>query len=86
MNIQFKVGDGGEGWIEKSKFSRILITAEEAELPFKLIEQMSIGGKMILPLNGRLCSIFRTTEGHQLEDLGPARFVPFVTGAAQRKR
>lgn len=86
LNIQFKIGDGGEGWVEKAPFSRILITAEAEHVPLKLVGQLEVGGKMLLPMKGRLCSILRTAEGHEIEDLGPARFVPFVTGAAHRNR
>lgn len=86
LNIQFRIGDGGEGWPERAPFTRILVTAEADHVPATLVEQLSLGGKMLVPIKGRLCSILRTLEGHEVEDLGPARFVPFVTGAAHRKR
>jgi protein-L-isoaspartate(D-aspartate) O-methyltransferase len=79
-NIQFLTGDGGDGWLAKSPFTRILVTAEADHVPKELVEQLSLGGRMLLPMKGRLCAILRTIDGFETEDLGPARFVPFVIG------
>ena len=78
--VSFRTGDGGLGWPEHAPFDRILLTAEATELPQTLIGQLELGGIMVLPMQGRLYRLMRTLAGHDLDDLGPARFVPFVGG------
>jgi protein-L-isoaspartate(D-aspartate) O-methyltransferase len=81
LNVQYKTGDGGEGWPEMAPFTRILITAEADKLPEVLYSQLAIGGRMIVPLKGRLTAVTRNEKGPDLADLGPAAFVPFITKA-----
>ncbi len=78
-NVQCRTGDGAAGWPEVAPYTRILVTAEAPEVPATLLEQLEPGGIMVLPMRGRLCRILRTIEGHELEKLGTARFVPFVS-------
>ena len=49
-NIHIKVGDGHQGWPEKSPFDAIIVTAAGVDIPTPLISQLKVGGKMILPL------------------------------------
>lgn len=79
LNVHYRTGDGGEGWLDKAPFTRILITAEAERLPETLLAQLADDGQMILPLQGRLCAVRRKRGKPAVEDLGPARFVPFVT-------
>jgi protein-L-isoaspartate(D-aspartate) O-methyltransferase len=78
-NVHYRTGDGGAGWSEKAPFTRILVTAEAEQLPRVLFEQLAEGGHLILPLAGRLCRVIRQGDEPVTTDLGPARFVPFVT-------
>ena len=48
-NISAKSGDGYQGWKEHAPFDAILITAATPEIPAPLIEQLKVGGKMVLP-------------------------------------
>jgi protein-L-isoaspartate(D-aspartate) O-methyltransferase len=48
-NIQFKVGDGAQGWPEHAPFDRILVTAAPELLPAALIQQLKPGGRMVVP-------------------------------------
>jgi len=89
-NITAKVGDGAEGWTEQAPFDRIIVTAAAASVPLKLVEQLKVGGLMIVPVGapgGRgeqnLVRIERTEEGVQREELMPVRFVPLVEGVAR---
>ncbi|HMM13568.1 MAG TPA: protein-L-isoaspartate(D-aspartate) O-methyltransferase [Parvibaculum sp.] len=89
-NITAKVGDGAEGWTEQAPFDRIIVTAAAASVPLKLMEQLKVGGLMIVPVGapgGRgeqnLVRIERTEEGVQREELMPVRFVPLVEGVAR---
>ena len=78
-NVHFRTGDGGAGWPESAPFTRILVTAEADKLPLTLFEQLAEGGHLILPLGGRLVRVVRNGDKPMTTDLGPARFVPFVT-------
>jgi protein-L-isoaspartate(D-aspartate) O-methyltransferase len=85
-NITTRVGDGHKGWPEQAPFSRIIVTAAAAEVPGTLVDQLSAGGVMVVPVGqtGRdqsLLRLHRDEEGHLHEQaLGPVRFVPLVQG------
>ena len=49
-NIHIKIGDGHQGWPEKSPFDAIIVTAAGPDIPNTLARQLKVGGKMILPL------------------------------------
>jgi len=49
-NIFYKTGDGSEGWAEHAPFDRIIVTAAAEKLPQDLVEQLSCGGRMIVPV------------------------------------
>lgn len=87
-NVTQMVGDGIKGWPNQAPFDRIIVTAAAKEVPTALIEQLAIGGIMILPLedtpmNQDLVRITRTEEGCTQEELLPVRFVPLVEGIAR---
>lgn len=52
-NVEFKVGDGSEGWEEHAPYDRIIVTAAAREVPEPLAEQLGRGGKMIIPVGQR---------------------------------
>ena len=49
-NIHYRIGDGSEGWAEHAPYDRIMVTAAPKELPITLIDQLTVGGIMILPV------------------------------------
>ena len=82
-NIVMRVGDGSLGWPEAQPFDRILMACVSPQVPTVLLEQLAIGGKMILPVsqsadNQTLLRITRTESGFQTENLGDCRFVRLV--------
>lgn len=81
-NVYGLIADGYEGWPEKSPFDAILITAASKGIPSPLVEQLNLGGRLIMPLQeGKVQTLVRftkTNEGLQREDLLPVAFVPFV--------
>ncbi|OUS11373.1 protein-L-isoaspartate O-methyltransferase [Rhodospirillales bacterium 47_12_T64] len=84
-NVTTKLGDGYKGWREQAPFERIIITAAPKEIPQALLEQLAIGGILVLPLgsqgnNQELIRITRTESGFDQENLGGVRFVPLVHG------
>jgi protein-L-isoaspartate(D-aspartate) O-methyltransferase len=80
-NIQYRVGDGYAGWPEEAPFDAVIVTAAPEEVPQALIDQMKIGGRMVVPV-GRyfqdLQVITRTEDGIRTEDAGGVRFVPMI--------
>ncbi len=83
-NISFRHDDGGWGWELKAPFDGILVAAAPTELPMMLLEQMAVGGVMVIPIGkyGRqeLQRVTRTPEGYEVEELEMVNFVPFLSG------
>ncbi len=86
-NITTRIGDGSLGWKEQAPFERIIVTAAAHDIPPILVEQLAIGGIMVVPVNDgrdehdqRLLRVTRTKEGIETEELGITRFVPLVEG------
>jgi len=87
-NITTKFGDGSKGWVEQAPFDRIIVTAAAIDIPPILVDQMSMGGIMVVPIGDdqhdqRLVKVIRTLNGTEISDLGWVRFVPFVEGEAR---
>lgn len=85
-NIVTRVGDGIKGWKEAAPFERIIVTAAAAEIPQALLDQLSPGGIMVIPVGGNvvdqlLYKIKKNQDGTtQTERLMTVRFVPLVEG------
>jgi len=85
-NICVRVGDGYKGWPDKAPFDAIIVTAAPPELPQPLLDQLKIGGRMIVPVGNirqQLVFIQRTENGYEEKIMLPVAFVP-MTGEAQR--
>jgi protein-L-isoaspartate(D-aspartate) O-methyltransferase len=50
MNVAIKIFDGTYGWIEHSPYDAIIVTAGAPEIPKALIDQLSVGGRMVIPI------------------------------------
>jgi len=86
-NVTVRIGDGYQGWPEESPFDAIILTAAPSHIPSPLLEQLAIGGRLILPVGDhlqRLVFIHRTAEGYQQTDLLPVAFVP-MTGESKKR-
>ena len=59
-HIQLKVGDGYKGWEEIGPFDKIIVTAMSNEIPLLLVDQLKVGGRMIIPHKGKLELITKT--------------------------
>jgi protein-L-isoaspartate(D-aspartate) O-methyltransferase len=87
-NVHVLVGDGYGGWPEEAPFDAIIVTCAPDHVPQPLLDQLSDGGRLVLPLGGRYPQMLRryTKRGDTFEeeDLEPVLFVP-MTGEAQEK-
>ena len=83
-NVQFRPGDGWEGWPKYAPYDGILVAAAAPELPEKLLEQLAPGGRLIMPVgpSGRqdLLMITRKDDHYEQVSLGAVSFVPLVKG------
>ena len=82
-NVHVRQGNGYAGWEEQAPFDAIIVTAAPPEIPENLLEQLTIGGKLIVPVGSfaqELKRITRTHTGYETEDLMAVRFVPMVHG------
>src|SRR6478609_2797049 len=52
LRAEVRAGDGARGWSEFAPFDAVLVTAAAAEPPDKLVEQLALGGRMVIPLGG----------------------------------
>lgn len=74
--------DGTYGWAAQAPFDGVVVTAGGPEVPRTLVEQLEVGGRLVLPLARsaaqRLVVVTRTRNGTREEDHGSASFVPLV--------
>jgi protein-L-isoaspartate(D-aspartate) O-methyltransferase len=90
-NITCKAADGMRGWVEQAPFDRIIVTAAaSAEPPQPLLDQLSLGGILIIPMGRDKSSqfIYRITRqegGYDCEQLMPVRFVPLLPDVARNE-
>jgi len=87
-NITTLLGDGNKGWPKQAPFERIIVTAAAPQLPLTLIEQLAVGGIIIVPVEvspgkQEILRITRTEDDFTRESLMPVRFVPLVEGIAR---
>lgn len=85
-NVTVRAGDGYQGWQEEAPFDAIILTAAPEHIPQPLMDQLAIGGRLILPLGKtvqKLMLMKKTKDGWQKENLLPVAFVP-MTGEAER--
>ena len=83
-NIKAKYGDGARGWPEHAPFQGILVSAAPAKIPEALMEQLAVGGRIIIPIGHsegqKLLSVARTRTGFVEKSLDPVSFVPMLKG------
>lgn len=60
----------------QAPYDRILVSAMATELPEELVEQLTPGGRMVVPVAGRMLLVDRTGEGVTVTTHGEYRFVP----------
>jgi protein-L-isoaspartate(D-aspartate) O-methyltransferase len=82
-NVSMKHGDGWKGWQSKAPFDAIIVTAAASSVPQALLEQLSDGGRLIIPVGENeqiLKLITRNGDDFIKQEIEAVRFVPLVPG------
>lgn len=85
-NVEVRIGDGYQGWPEAAPFDAILVTAAPDHIPQPLIDQLKVGGRLVIPVGDfyqELEVITKKETGVDREKVIPVRFVP-MTGEAEK--
>jgi protein-L-isoaspartate(D-aspartate) O-methyltransferase len=83
-NIHTRVGDGYQGWPEEAPFDAIIVTASSEHVPQPLLDQLTVGGRLILPVGKafqelqELVLYRRTKDGYEHTRLTLVSFVPLI--------
>ena len=83
-NVTVRVGDGYAGWPEHAPFDAIIVTAAPDKVPQPLIDQLAVGGRMVIPVGPQhdlqvLQRLTKEADGEvTIEDITAVRFVPFT--------
>ena len=83
-NVSVKVGDGYHGWLECGPFDAVIVTAALGHVPPALIEQLKVGGRLVMPVGParatqQLTVVEKIAEGQtKTRSVLLVRFVPFT--------
>jgi len=88
QNVVITTGDGSLGMPDQAPFDRIILTAAAEDLPANLLEQLRMGGIMVLPVGQsdavqNLIMVEKTDTGLNYTELAEVRFVPLIEGIAK---
>lgn len=87
-NVTVITGDGYRGHPDEAPFDGIIVTAAPEEIPQPLLEQLRVGGRLVIPVGSAIQElevIERTENEYEARAVFPVRFVP-MTGEAEKKR
>ncbi len=82
-NVHVRQGDGYKGWPERAPFDRIIVTAAPDHVPQPLVDQLKVGGRMVIPVGPQhemqyMTVITKSKSGIARRETIPVRFVPLV--------
>jgi protein-L-isoaspartate(D-aspartate) O-methyltransferase len=85
-NVEFAVGDGYDGLPDQAPFDAINVAAGAGHPPGALLEQLALGGRLVMPVgeeSQHLMLVTRGATGFECTSHDPVRFVPLVRGRAR---
>jgi protein-L-isoaspartate(D-aspartate) O-methyltransferase len=88
-NIEIHLAEETLGWQQGAPYDAIMVTAGAPSIPDDLLNQLAIGGRMIIPIGSRymqeLCKITKRQEGNTVQNMGGCRFVSLIGKNAWQK-
>ena len=86
-SVRVRHGDGFQGWPAHAPFDAILVAAAPVEVPVALLEQLAMGGRLIIPVgragHQQMCLYTRCPDGIEETVLERVSFVPLLEGLGQ---
>ncbi|HCA43147.1 MAG TPA: protein-L-isoaspartate O-methyltransferase [Bacteroidetes bacterium] len=85
-NVKIKTGDGSKGWIEYAPFEKIIVTAGSPQIPKSLLDQLAIGGLIVIPVGDQFTQIMtlikKVSENDEIKfkqkKFDEYKFVPLI--------
>ncbi len=81
-NVLVRLGDGYRGWPEYAPFDAIVVTAAPDHIPQPLVDQLKVGGRMVIPIGSYFQELILLRKGADgnltRQGVIPVRFVPMV--------
>ena len=81
-NIEIHTAGEALGWPDGAPYDAIIVTAGAPHVPDALLEQLALGGRLVIPVGSRweqdLLRVTRRKKGNVVENLGGCRFVPLI--------
>ena len=81
-NITLCRAEEALGWRREAPYEAIIATAGVPDVPGELVDQLAIGGRLVIPVGSRqlqeLCRVTRRGDGNKIEKLGACRFVSLI--------
>lgn len=81
-NVRVYVAGEALGWAQDAPYDAIVVAAGAPEVPSSLVDQLAMGGRMVVPVGGRrlqqLVRVSKSDRGVTMERLGECRFVPLI--------
>jgi protein-L-isoaspartate(D-aspartate) O-methyltransferase len=85
-NVYLHWDDGRLGWPAHAPYDGILVTAAAADIPAELLQQLTAGGRLVIPVGAsqaqELVQVERKSFGFAERSLGPVSFVPLMAGVS----
>jgi protein-L-isoaspartate(D-aspartate) O-methyltransferase len=85
--IKMFYGDGNEGLVNYAPFDKIIVTAAAPGIPATLVDELKIGGIMVIPVDGQIQKMLKVTKTSatetRIEEFDDFRFVPLLSGVAR---
>jgi len=87
-NVHVRLGDGYSGWPEQAPFDRMMVTAAPDEIPNPLVEQLAVGGRLVIPVGSQggpqwMTVVEKTSSGVLEKRTIPVQFVPLTRDPKQ---
>lgn len=81
-NVEVHLARKPLGWPEEAPYEAIIVTAGAPAVPPELLEQLKVGGRLVIPVGSRydhdLLKVTKRSKGNLTENLGACRFVPLI--------